>query len=205
MFSLDSGYWFNLAGTRNPYPREDQMNTVKTLCLMFALLSTEAVLADHRDTYGSHPGRGNNSHRYQLPERGGWQHQNRYNDRRDHDVSVNVIVGNPAPFNQWAPQWRDDYRSRRDHHAHDNSTFVFNSSLGFISGLVVGTLAAPQTTYRDPYVREYREEPVVVIERNRRSTGISLFRDRFGQCYERETDYYGNEIRRRVAEYHCDF
>lgn len=176
------------------------MNTVKTICLLLALCSTEAVFADYRDSMGSKSfGRGNSSQRYELPGKG----YGRNNSRHHNDVSINVIVGPQIRTNRYAPQWRNDY-SNRHYYGHNNTTMVFNSSLGFLSGAVVGYLAAPQVINQNRYVREYRQ-PVVVIDRNSRSSSVGLFKDRYGQCFETESDRYGNETRRRVADYYCNF
>jgi hypothetical protein len=173
------------------------MKTLKLCSLLLAVVVAGPAAADSWDTLGSKHSR--NVVRYghvdDFPGRGlargqAQQHGN-----------VNIIVAPRAPINAWAPRWDDRY-SRRYDRRHDQ--FVFNSSLGFIAGSTIGLLAAPRMVEQNYYVREYAE-PQVVIRHEGNGRSISLFKDRYGTCYERETDRYGRVIKRRIADYNCDF
>lgn len=173
------------------------MKTFRIVGLLLALGASQAAVADNWDRQDSrysrdelrfgfvddHPGRG---------------------FARGHDrqrSQVNIIVAPRAPVSRWAPRWNDRYDRRYDRRRDD---VVFNSSLGFISGVVVGMAVAPQNSRRDSYVREYRD-PVTVISRDGWGPSISLYKDRYGACFERETDSYGRVIQRRIADYNCNF
>lgn len=173
------------------------MNAIRILGLLVALGASEAALADSWDTLGSrhsrdvvrygfvddHPGRGH-----------AWGRQRQRSE-------VNIIVAPRVPATRWAPRWNDRYDYRHDRRRDD---VVFNSSLGFIAGAVVGLATAPRVVERNYYVREYHA-PQTVIRRDGGGLSISLYKDRFGACYERETDRHGRVIQRRVADYNCDF
>lgn len=174
------------------------MKGFRIVGLLLALGASDAALADKWDTHSGWNGRDRDVVRYgnfdQHPGRG---HARGHNMNRS---QVNIIVAPRAPLRSWAPRWNDHYDRRYDRRRDD---VVFNSSLGFIAGAVVGMAVAPQVGYNS-YVREY-QDPVTVIHRDSRGTSISLYKDRFGACYERETDYYGRVIKRRVADYNCNF
>lgn len=173
------------------------MKAFRIVGLLLALGASQAAVADSWDTLGSKHSRDVVRYGYNddHPGRG---HARGHERQRS---QVNIIVAPRASASRWAPRWNDRY-DRRNERRRDE--VVFNSSLGFISGVVVGMAVAPQYGGRDAYVREYRD-PVRVIDRNGRGTSISLYKDRFGTCYERETDHYGRVIQRRVADYNCDF
>jgi hypothetical protein len=156
------------------------MNTTTRLLLaFFLLLGSSLALADHRDN-----NRGYNR---------GWdRHDSGWNGRHD-SWSVGISIGNNIPL----------YTNRYD----SGYPFVFNPSLGFIRRSSL------------PYTRGYGQNRTVVINntwidsspatRVIRSApvqaGRSLLRDRYGRCYERETDRYGNETRIELPATKCDF
>lgn len=178
------------------------MKGFRIVGLLLALVASDAALADKWDSRNGWIGRDGGRFDYNdgHPGRG----LARGHDK--HRSQVNIIVAPRAPVSAWAPRWNDRYDR---HHDHRHDQVVFNSSLGFIAGAVVGMAVAPQfdnrSSYsRNTYVREY-SDPVTVINRDSRGTSISLYKDRFGACYERETDYHGRVIKRRVADYNCNF
>lgn len=170
------------------------------LGLLLALGSSSSTLAQHWDTLGSKHQAG--VQRYSLPGRGpGYGQLQRGRGTDWSPGQVNIIVAPPVPATAWAPRWDDRFDRRHGHRHHDP---VFNSSLGFIAGTVVGLVAAPQLQPRGPWAHEY-QAPRVVIDHSGHGRSISLLKDRYGACYERETDRHGRVIRRRVADYNCDF
>jgi hypothetical protein len=99
----------------------------------------------------------------------------------------------------WAPAW--SYRPRYDHDDHFSLSLNFGSP-GYSSGSVT-------------YGNVYRPAPVIVqparpviIEQNTYitpSAAPSLFRDRYGRCYERSFNTLGTEIRTEVPASACNF
>ena len=186
------------------------MKAIRIISLLVALGMTQAAVADSWDTMG-----GRHSHdgvRYGYDKgHAGRGHARGYNSYRS---EVNIIVAPQAPLGNWAPSWNDRhftrYNSRYNNHFYDRRNdfrrdqFVFNSSLGFIAGSVVGLATAPQVIEHNYYVREYAE-PVTVIQHDSRSTSVNLYRDRYGACYERKKDHYGRVVKRRIADYNCNF
>lgn len=166
--------------------------------LLLALGASDAALADKWDSRSGWSGRDDARFDYNNnPGRGLARGHDKYRNQ------VNIIVAPRAPIRNWAPTWNDRYDRRYGYdrrYDRRRDEVVFNSSLGFIAGAVVGM----QIGGRDNYVREYNA-PVTMIHRDSRGTAISLYKDRFGACYERETDYYGRVIKRRVADYNCNF
>jgi len=173
------------------------MKVFRIVGLLLALGASDAALADKWDSRNGWNGRdgGRFDYNYGHPGRG----LARGHDRQR--SQINIIVAPRASASRWAPRWNDRYDRRYDRRRDDA---VFNSSLGFISGVVAGMAVAPQNGGRDSYVRDYRD-PVTVIHRDGSGMSISLYKDRYGDCYERETDYYGRVIQRRVADYNCGF
>ena len=152
-----------------------------TICL---LLGTTLALADHRDF-----NRGFNR---------GWAGQHSGFKRGRADIwSVGISIGSSLPT----------YRDRYNSGYNSTSQFIFNPSLGFINRNSI------------PYYNNHgNNRPLVinntwinnspttrVIESNVVRTGKSFLRDRFGRCYERETDRLGNEHRIEVPATRCNF
>jgi hypothetical protein len=156
------------------------MNKAFKLLLAIGLvLGSSLSLADHRE--------------YDRGYNRGWSmHDSGWNSRND-SWSVGISIGNTIPF----------YPNRYD----SGYPFVFNPSLGFISRSSL------------PYTRSYRQDRTVIInntyidstpttriiESTAVEPGTSLLLDRYGRCWERETDRYGDETRRELPATKCDF
>jgi hypothetical protein len=165
-------------------------NILKLLLIPVLILASSVTLADHRDY-----NRGNN-----------WS-------RSNHDIGFNRGRVDRGRIDSWsvgisigsAPLYRDRYGYSQ--YNSPGYPFVFNPSLGFINRSSL------------PYTRGWRQErPVIinntyinstptrrVIESTVVPSGTSLLRDRYGRCYERETDGFGNETRRELPATRCDF
>lgn len=96
----------------------------------------------------------------------------------------------------------NNYRGRGHHHSHGRHHG--SEALYLASGLIVGSALthayhssyAPRT-YRQPVYREvvYESSPIVrSTQVIRQSEGRRLFRDRNGDCFERTTSDYGEEL-----------
>jgi len=172
------------------------MKTCRIVGLLLALGASQAAVADNWDRLDGRYSRDGLRFGYvdDHPGRG----YARGHDRQR--SQVNIIVAPRAPVSRWAPRWNDHYDRYDRRQDRRRNEVVFNSSLGFIAGAVVGMTIAPQASGRNSYARDYREP-----RHDMRSSSISLYKDRFGTCYERETDYYGHVIQRRIADYNCNF
>lgn len=193
--------------------------------LVLALGTANAALADQWDTLGSKHSR--QVQRYDTFDGYGRHDRHGRNDRFDnrryddhagrghayghdrHDTRVNIIVAPRVPVSRWAPRWNDGYRRYPDYRDYRSDAFVVGAGVGLLAGTVIGLnvapqVMAPQIVQRDYYVHEYSAPTTVIRHEVGRST-VSLFKDRFGACYERETDRYGQLIQRRVADYNCNF
>lgn len=170
---------------------------ILALTMLGGALAAGPALADSWDTLGS-------KHQRQVTRYGHFdQHPGRGKawGRDRQRTEVNIIVAPRAPISAWAPRWNERQDRRHNYRGHDP---VYNSSLGFMAGAIVGLVAAPQLTVPRYYERYYGN-PTVVTERYGNGRSFSLYKDRFGACYERETDRHGRVINRRVADYNCNF
>lgn len=198
------------------------VKATKVACLLLALSASGSVLAAQWDSLGSkHSDRsGVSSHQRSLPNR-----SNRKNDRQ-HDqrnnsghnkssTSVNIIVGNTVPASRWRSTYNNNYyynsfgnfgnrHNKRYNRSYNNSAYIFNNSFGYFPRTVVNTISSPVIIYDTQYVQSYAE-PTTVIRHNTQTSSVILFKDRYGQCFEKETDRYGQEIKRQIADYNCDF
>ena len=160
------------------------MNTTLRYLLIAALaLASSLALADHR---GNNRGWGNGR---------GWNHPGYNSSRTTWSVNVNLGTGYYGG--------RSGYRTAYNYYPNVNGR-IFNSSLGYISldGLRYNNYYNPRPVIiqQNTYVRQ--SAPVTV-----RSSRVnrSLFRDRYGRCYEREYDRYGNESRIELPASACNF
>lgn len=137
----------------------------------------------------------------------GWGHRN-HDHGRSH-VSVNVNVGRPY--------YRDyrDYRYRPSIRSGSYSAWNYGVGVGFYSGW-----GSPYARW-DYFDRSYYNSRPVIVEKNIyieratptnrvttravTSSTVSLFRDRYGRCYEREIDGFGNESRIELDPSECNF
>lgn len=152
--------------------------------------------------------------------------------RHDHDnVSINVNVGRSyyGDRSGFRNGHRDGYRdyNYRDYGYRDyRPSTVWNYGLGFGtfgssfgSQFFINSWNAPYSRWNS-YDRYYDRRPVVVekniyIEhstpanrvttRSISTSTTSLFRDRYGRCYERERDSFGNETRIELDPSQCNF
>lgn len=205
------------------------MKTLNTICLSLlvtALLSVSAAaIAGQRDSLGSKPSYGNRSaalNQRKLADNR--QHGNRYNNRDkarnnnrdknryDHSnnhsnnhssTSVNIIVGRVAPISRWSPTYNYGYNNRFNR-SYSNNTFIFDSSLGYLPRGVVNTIYSPVVIRSYEYESQY-PATTNIIRYSEPVSSVILFKDRYGQCFEKETDSYGQEIKRQIADYNCDF
>lgn len=83
-----------------------------------------------------------------------------------------------------------------DHGRHHSSTIIVAPTLGL--------WGAARPSHDRYYVGDY-QSTTVVIDRHKHGRSISLFKDRYGACYERETDRHGHLVSRRVSDHYCSF
>lgn len=181
---------------------------MKTLLILGSLLTAvlfgQTAFADHRDY------------------RRGYDHYRDYGDyrsyrhsHRDYYSHSDYYGVNPYQYgyrrgSSFHFSYGDRYSRRHDHDAGY-----------FVGGLVLGSLlSAPR--YYEPRVERvvYRSAPVVtqrevvVVRNNERNTsgsnnqiasGRRLLRDLEGNCFERNVDEQGNEIRVQLQAQECNF
>ena len=126
---------------------------------------------------------------------------NRYNDYQRHDYGGHW---NNRGYNGYGynDHGYSDYRGGRHHRSHGRRHG--REAAYLVGGLVVGSLLTnayhnsyEQRVVRQPVYREvvYDSSPIVrstqVIRQNQ---GRRLFRDRNGDCFERSTSAYGEEL-----------
>ncbi len=173
------------------------MKPIRTaLCIgsvVLAMVVSQAAMADNRHKRRGYSDWGYNSNfghnnRYYRSVRYNSYHYGRSN-RRDNYVSFSF--GNHYS------------RHSRRHRHFDGGEFV--------GGLILGSLLTyprrEEVIYRAPVTT--RREVVVVRETPRRSapvvTGRRLLKDLDGNCFERQVDEQGNEIRIELDPSECNF
>ena len=159
-------------------------NFLLSISAIAALFLSQTALADHRDHR-----RGYNDY--------GYRYNNHYSSGYDRH---SYRGGNYFSFS-----YGDHYRHDRHH---DSSSFV--------GGLVLGSLLSyPRYSSGNYDSVVYRSAPVVrereVVYVNRSSptpavgSGRRLLRDLEGNCFERNIDQQGNEIRVQLDASECKF
>lgn len=176
--------------------------------LITALLLAQTAAADHRDYRRGYDDYRDydryRSHRYSYGR--SYRDSYRYSD---------YYGSNPYHFgNRRGSSFHFSYGDRYSRrHDHDAGYFV--------GGLVLGSLLSAPRYYEPPIERVvYRSAPVVtqrevVVVRNtvrdssasnnQIASGRRLLRDLEGNCFERNVDEEGNEIRVQLQAQECDF
>lgn len=183
-------------------------NLIMLGSLITALLLSQTAAADHRDyRRGDDYYRGYDNHRsYGHSYRRSYR--NYYRDSDYYGV-------NPYHYgSRRGSSFHFSYGSRHSRrHDHDAGYFV--------GGLVLGSLLSAPRYYERPVERVvYRSAPVVtqrevVVVRNsvnntsasnnQIASGRRLLRDLEGNCFERNVDEEGNEIRVQLEAQECNF
>jgi hypothetical protein len=134
-------------------------------------------------------------------------------------LSVLVFSADAALADRWHNNrgWRghDRHWDHGHRHRHDNIRWSVNLNVGAPSywGSYGRTWRSYpygwRTFYSPPPTVVVQQPPPVIIQQNTyvppSSGGTSLFRDRYGRCYERSYNTLGTEIRTELPASACNF